>query len=155
MRCRWRISATASWAGGASSEPGRSQEQPLSLEEREEVQTLLLARGYDIGKVDGVLGLKSRKAARGFQKETGLAAGRVHQQGPAGGVAAPQERLVLAPDHPYSCKPGTAATQARGALAFAFRVPICIVRRNFGTGSPAVRRTLPDQALRERVHVHF
>lgn len=47
------------------------QEQPLSLEEREEVQTLLLARGYDVGKVDGVLGLKSRKAARGFQKELG------------------------------------------------------------------------------------
>jgi peptidoglycan lytic transglycosylase B len=47
------------------------QEQPLSLEEREEVQTLLQARGYDVGKVDGVLGLKSRKAARGFQKELG------------------------------------------------------------------------------------
>jgi membrane-bound lytic murein transglycosylase B len=47
------------------------QEQPLSLEEREEVQTLLQARGYEIGKVDGVLGLKSRKAARGFQKELG------------------------------------------------------------------------------------
>jgi lytic murein transglycosylase len=47
------------------------QEQPLSLEEREEVQTLLQARGYDVGSVDGVLGLKSRKAARGFQKELG------------------------------------------------------------------------------------
>ena len=47
------------------------QEQPLSLDERMEVQTLLLARGYDVGKADGVLGLKSRKAARGFQKELG------------------------------------------------------------------------------------
>jgi membrane-bound lytic murein transglycosylase B len=46
-------------------------EQPLSLAEREEVQTLLLARGYDVGKVDGVLGLKSRKAARAFQRELG------------------------------------------------------------------------------------
>ncbi|WP_162917041.1 lytic murein transglycosylase [Dongia deserti] len=46
-------------------------ERPLSLPEREEVQTLLLARGYDVGKVDGVLGLKSRKAAREFQKELG------------------------------------------------------------------------------------
>lgn len=46
-------------------------EQPLSLAEREEVQTLLLARGYDVGKVDGVLGLRSRKAARAFQKELG------------------------------------------------------------------------------------
>lgn len=44
-------------------------EQPLSLAEREELQTLLLARGHDVGKVDGVLGLKSRKAARAFQKE--------------------------------------------------------------------------------------
>lgn len=46
-------------------------EPPLSLAEREEVQTLLNARGYDVGKVDGVLGLNSRKAARGFQKELG------------------------------------------------------------------------------------
>jgi len=46
-------------------------EQPLSLDERMEVQTLLAARGHDVGKVDGVLGLKSRKAARAFQKELG------------------------------------------------------------------------------------
>lgn len=46
-------------------------EQPLSLAEREEMQALLLARGYDAGTVDGVLGLKSRKAARRFQKELG------------------------------------------------------------------------------------
>jgi membrane-bound lytic murein transglycosylase B len=46
-------------------------EQPLSLEEREEVQALLNARGFDAGSVDGVLGLKSRKAARGFQKQIG------------------------------------------------------------------------------------
>jgi peptidoglycan hydrolase-like protein with peptidoglycan-binding domain len=32
---------------------------------------LLQARGYEIGKIDGVLGLKSRKAARSFQKELG------------------------------------------------------------------------------------
>ncbi|HEU4826230.1 MAG TPA: peptidoglycan-binding protein, partial [Dongiaceae bacterium] len=47
------------------------QEQPLNLAEREEVQTLLQARGYEVGSIDGVLGLKSRKAARGFQKELG------------------------------------------------------------------------------------
>jgi lytic murein transglycosylase len=47
------------------------QEQPLSLAEREEVQTLLQARGYEVGGIDGVLGLKSRKAARAFQKELG------------------------------------------------------------------------------------
>ena len=48
-----------------------TQEPLLSLEEREEVQALLNARGLDAGKVDGVLGLKTRKAARGFQKEIG------------------------------------------------------------------------------------
>jgi lytic murein transglycosylase len=48
-----------------------TQEQPLSLTEREEAQTLLQARGFEIGKIDGVLGLKSRKAARSFQKELG------------------------------------------------------------------------------------
>jgi membrane-bound lytic murein transglycosylase B len=47
------------------------EEPPLSLDEREEVQTLLQARGYEIGNIDGVLGLKSRKAARNFQKELG------------------------------------------------------------------------------------
>jgi peptidoglycan lytic transglycosylase B len=47
------------------------QEPLLSLDERKEVQALLQARGYEVGTVDGVLGLKSRKAARGFQKELG------------------------------------------------------------------------------------
>ena len=46
-------------------------EPQLSLEEREELQNLLAARGYDVGTVDGVLGLKSRKAARQFQKLLG------------------------------------------------------------------------------------
>lgn len=42
-------------------------ETPLTLAEREELQTRLNARGYDVGKVDGVLGLKTRKAVRKFQ----------------------------------------------------------------------------------------
>jgi lytic murein transglycosylase len=42
-------------------------EPPLNLAEREEIQTRLAAQGYDVGKVDGVLGLKTRKAARLFQ----------------------------------------------------------------------------------------
>ena len=48
-----------------------TQEPLLSLDERKEVQALLNARGLEAGKVDGVLGLKTRKAARGFQKEIG------------------------------------------------------------------------------------
>jgi membrane-bound lytic murein transglycosylase B len=35
------------------------------------LQTRLAARGYDIGKVDGILGLKTRKAARRFQASLG------------------------------------------------------------------------------------
>ena len=46
-------------------------EPPLSLADREEVQTLLNARGYDTGGIDGRLGVQSRKAARLFQKEIG------------------------------------------------------------------------------------
>jgi lytic murein transglycosylase len=47
-------------------------EPPLNLAEREEVQTRLTAQGYDVGKVDGVLGLKTRKAARLFQAKVGM-----------------------------------------------------------------------------------
>jgi lytic murein transglycosylase len=47
-------------------------EPPLNLAEREEIQTRLAAQGFDVGKVDGVLGLKTRKAARLFQAKVGL-----------------------------------------------------------------------------------
>ncbi len=47
-------------------------EPPLTLAEREEIQTRLAAQGFDVGKVDGVLGLKTRKAARLFQAKAGL-----------------------------------------------------------------------------------
>jgi membrane-bound lytic murein transglycosylase B len=46
-------------------------EPPLTLAERQELQTRLAARGYDMGKVDGVLGLKTRKAVRLFQATIG------------------------------------------------------------------------------------
>jgi lytic murein transglycosylase len=46
-------------------------EQPLSLEERQEVQTLLAQNGFDPGKIDGILGLNTRKAARKFQAKIG------------------------------------------------------------------------------------
>jgi lytic murein transglycosylase len=49
-----------------------TSEPPLNLAEREEIQTRLAAQGYDVGKVDGVLGLKTRKAARLFQAKVGL-----------------------------------------------------------------------------------
>jgi lytic murein transglycosylase len=49
-----------------------TSEPPLNLAEREEIQTRLAAQGFDVGKVDGVLGLKTRKAARLFQAKVGL-----------------------------------------------------------------------------------
>jgi membrane-bound lytic murein transglycosylase B len=46
----------------------------LSLDERTELQQRLVDRGLLAGGVDGVLGLKSRKAIRVFQLEVGLPA---------------------------------------------------------------------------------
>jgi membrane-bound lytic murein transglycosylase B len=46
-------------------------EPPLSLADRMDLQTRLAAHGYDIGTVDGILGLKTRKAVRRFQATIG------------------------------------------------------------------------------------
>jgi membrane-bound lytic murein transglycosylase B len=46
-------------------------EPPLNLADRMDLQTRLAARGYDIGTVDGILGLKTRKAVRRFQAMIG------------------------------------------------------------------------------------
>jgi len=49
-------------------------EPPLALAEREELQQRLVDRGLLDGAVDGVIGLKTRKAIRGFQLQVGLPA---------------------------------------------------------------------------------
>jgi membrane-bound lytic murein transglycosylase B len=46
-------------------------EEPLSRDERLELQRLLDQRGYELGNADGVIGLKTRKAVRRFQREIG------------------------------------------------------------------------------------
>jgi|SRR4051794_32038149 lytic murein transglycosylase len=46
----------------------------ISFEETRELQELLARRGYDVGRVDGVLGLKSRVAIREMQIKFGLPA---------------------------------------------------------------------------------
>jgi lytic murein transglycosylase len=46
----------------------------LSFEETREVQQILAKRGYDIGRTDGILGLKSRSAIREMQIKFGLPA---------------------------------------------------------------------------------
>jgi peptidoglycan hydrolase-like protein with peptidoglycan-binding domain len=46
----------------------------ISFEETRELQQILERRGYDIGRTDGILGLKSRTAVREMQIKFGLPA---------------------------------------------------------------------------------
>jgi len=50
----------------------RDPDPALSVAEMKELQTLLQARGYDVGKIDGVLGSGTRDAVRKEQKRLGL-----------------------------------------------------------------------------------
>jgi peptidoglycan hydrolase-like protein with peptidoglycan-binding domain len=43
----------------------------ISFEETRELQQILEKRGYDVGRVDGVLGIKSRVAIRDMQVKFG------------------------------------------------------------------------------------
>lgn len=49
-------------------------DQPLTLADRMAAQTSLTRLGFDAGEADGVIGLKTRAAARGWQKSRGLPA---------------------------------------------------------------------------------
>jgi hypothetical protein len=67
--------------GGPFSTPWPTDDPGLSRAERREVQTLLIARGHDIGAVDGMLGDKSRVAIRAEQARLGQeASGRAGQK---------------------------------------------------------------------------
>lgn len=57
--------------GGPFATPWPTDDPGLSRAERREVQTLLIARGHDIGEVDGMLGDKSRVAIRAEQERLG------------------------------------------------------------------------------------
>jgi lytic murein transglycosylase len=59
-------------AGSPAYDP-RNPDPGLSVAEMKELQTLLQARGYDVGKIDGVLGSGTREAVRQEQKRLGLA----------------------------------------------------------------------------------
>ena len=50
------------------------EEEPISRADRIAAQEALQHMGYDVGEVDGVLGLKTRQAARLWQKTRGLPA---------------------------------------------------------------------------------
>ncbi len=60
-------------AGAPRVSPG-SGGKPLSAAEVRQVQTLLTRRGYDVGKIDGVIGLKTRAAVKDVQQKLGLPA---------------------------------------------------------------------------------
>jgi lytic murein transglycosylase len=67
--------------GGVFSTPWPTDAPGISRAERREVQTLLIARGHDIGAVDGMLGDKSRAAIRVEQERLGHeASGRAGQK---------------------------------------------------------------------------
>ena len=53
---------------------GSSNIPRITFEETRELQQLLEKRGYDVGRIDGVLGLKSRVAIRDVQAKFGLPA---------------------------------------------------------------------------------
>ena len=55
----------------------------LSFEETRELQQILEKRGYDIGRTDGILGLKSRSAVREMQIKFSLPADLLADRGPA------------------------------------------------------------------------
>jgi len=59
---------------GAASMRRGSDIPKISFEETRELQQILARRGYDIGRTDGVLGLKSRTAVREMQIKFGLPA---------------------------------------------------------------------------------
>lgn len=67
--------------GGPFATPWPTDDPGLSRAERRELQTLLQARGHDIGEVDGLLGEKSREAIRAEQARRGMAVdGRAGQR---------------------------------------------------------------------------
>jgi len=60
--------------GGASFvTPWPTDDPGISRAERRELQELLIARGYDIGQPDGLVGARTRAAIEAFQSSAGLA----------------------------------------------------------------------------------
>src|SRR5690606_26145152 len=52
----------------------RGSAKPLSVEQLKEVQKLLQARGYSVGKVDGIIGAQTRAAVKDMQLKLGMPA---------------------------------------------------------------------------------
>jgi membrane-bound lytic murein transglycosylase B len=52
--------------------PWPTDERPLTLSERIELQTLLDKLGFDVGEPDGIIGSGTRQGVRRYQKKIGL-----------------------------------------------------------------------------------
>ena len=61
-------------AGAPAMSPGRAPIETLSLEDTKQLQQILQSKGYDVGKIDGVLGEGSRAAVREEQIKLGMPA---------------------------------------------------------------------------------
>ncbi len=61
-------------AGAPPLSRGRAPVESLSLAQTKELQTLLVQRGYDVGKVDGIIGENTRKAVTDVELKLGLPA---------------------------------------------------------------------------------
>jgi lytic murein transglycosylase len=53
---------------------GREGIQTLSIDEAKDLQRMLTARGFDVGEIDGLIGLKSRQAIKAMQLKYNLPA---------------------------------------------------------------------------------
>ncbi len=56
-------------AGAKTMRPNRAKIDSLSSKEIQTLQRLLAARGYDVGKIDGIIGQNTRKAVKDIQKK--------------------------------------------------------------------------------------
>ncbi|MEA2907339.1 MAG: hypothetical protein QOC56_455 [Alphaproteobacteria bacterium] len=63
-----RLDGAPAMARGAANIP------KLTIDENRELQQILARRGYDVGRIDGVLGLKSRNAVKDVQLKLGMPA---------------------------------------------------------------------------------
>lgn len=61
-------------AGQPKASNGRGAVQVLSTGQAKQVQSILQRKGYNVGKIDGVIGSNTRKSVRAMQKKLGIAA---------------------------------------------------------------------------------
>jgi lytic murein transglycosylase len=60
--------------GASKVSSGRATVDSLTLEETKQLQRILQSNGYDVGKIDGVIGANTRASVRMEQKRLGMAA---------------------------------------------------------------------------------